>query len=745
MRTIYIIIVLVLLTLPLYAQQLLYGIVMERDEQQKEIPVIGTQIYWLGTSSGTIADTGGHFALPLSTQSDKLVVSHIGYRSDTLFITNQRNVRILLREEAKAAQDVSVVGERSSTSMDYLNTHSVQILTSKELFKAACCNLSESFQTNASIDVSFTDAITGTKQIEMLGLSGIYTQTTMENLPFIRGLSSNIGLSFIPGTWIENINVSKGVGSVANGYESITGQIDVDLRKPQNAQEKTLFLNLYGNIDQRFEGNLNFRQIIDNNLSSLTFLHVSTQKHEVNENGDDFLDMPTFTTYNILQRFFYSDSSGLQGQIAAQYVNDKKQGGTLDSVTTPGESYLYKTDVEQIRLFGKTGFVFSSPDYKSLGVQWSLNHYRNSSLFGSRAYNGNEETGYLNILYQYHISKISKLRFGASFLFDQFDETFTLTSYRRIERVPGEFIEYTFSPNEDLSIIGGIRVDEHNAYGLMVTPRLHIRYTPQQDWVLRMSAGRGYRTANIFTENATALASARSVVIIPTESFGYGLKQESAWNFGFNLTHYFEVNYHEATLTFDGYRTQFDHQVVADLDANPQQVRFYSVTDGSYSNSLQAELDMQPVDHFDTRFAYRYLDVRQIINGNWMERPFTSRNRALVNLSYTTENDESNESQMIYDATLQCFGPKRIPSTATNPPGLQMPDMSPSFVLINAQITRTFSEELDLYAGVENIFNYTQPNPILDWEHPHSQYFDASLVWGPISGRMIYAGIRLKI
>ena len=745
MRTIFAIIVLVLPAFPLCAQQVLGGIVVERDEQQKETPVVGTQIYWLGTSSGTIADTGGRFSLPLSPQSGTLIASHIGYRSDTLIIAHQRNIRILLREETKAAQDVNVVGERSSAPMDYLNTHSVQILTSKELFKAACCNLSESFQTNASIDVSFTDAITGTKQIEMLGLSGIYTQTTMENLPYIRGLSSNTGLAFIPGSWIENINVSKGVGSVANGYESITGQIDVDLRKPQNPQEKTLFLNLYGNLDQRFEGNLNFLRVIDDNLSSLTFLHVSTQEHEVDENNDRFLDMPKFTTYDILQRFFYSDSSGLQGQIAAQYVNDHKQGGTVDSVTIPGESYLYKTYVEQIRIFGKTGFVFSSPDYKSLGVQWSFNRYRNSSLFGTRAYNGDEETGYLNILYQYDIGKIHKFRFGGSFLFDQFDETFALTPYKRIERVPGEFFEYTFSPNEDLSMIGGIRIDEHNAYGTMITPRLHIRYTPQQDWVLRLSAGRGYRTANIFTENATAFASTRTAIIIPTESFGYGLKQESAWNFGFNVTHYFEVNYHEATLTFDAYRTQFDQQVVADLDANPQQVRFYSITNGSYSNSLQAELDMQSLDRFETRAAYRYLDVRQLIDGNWMERPFSSQHRALVNLSYSTEKDESSESQMMYDATLQWFGPKRIPSTAANPAGLQMPDRSPSYGLVNAQITRSFSDGFDLYAGAENIFNYTQSNPILDWEHPGSQYFDASLVWGPISGRMIYAGLRLKI
>jgi outer membrane receptor for ferrienterochelin and colicin len=748
MRTIFNLIVLVLLAVPLNAQQVqqfLRGTVMERGDHQQETPLAGAQVYWLGTASGTIADTDGHFSLPLTAQSNKLVVHYIGYRSDTVVVSGQIVLRILLQEEAKAANDVNVVGERSSTYLDYKNAHNVQVLTTKELFKAACCNLSESFQTNASIDVSFTDAITGTKQIEMLGLSGIYTQTTIENLPFIRGLSSNTGLSFIPGSWIENINVSKGVGSVANGYESITGQIDVDLRKPQNPQEKTLFLNLYGNQNQRFEGSLNYRRQIDDHVSSLTFLHVSTQKKEMDENGDGFLDLPKFTTYDVLQRFFYGDSSGLQGQVAAQYVNDSKHGGTVDSVTTPGKAYLYKTDIEQIRIFGKTGFVFSGPDYKSLGVQWSLNRYRNSSLFGSRAYNGDEATGYLNILYQYDIGKIYKIRFGTSFLFDQFDETFDHMHYTRTERVPGTFFEYTYSPNEDLSIIGGVRVDEHNMYGTMLTPRLHIRYTPQQDWVLRLSAGHGYRTANIFTENATAFASARTVVLTQTESSGYGLQQESAWNYGLNLTHYFEMNYHEATLTFDAYRTQFNRQVVADLDANPQQVRFYSVEDGSYSNSFQMELDMQPLDRIDTRIAYRYLDVQQFTGGVWRERPFTSRHRALVNIEYSTEKEENSGTQMTYDATMQWFGPKRIPSTASNPAGLQMPDRSPSFALVNAQITRTFYDGFDLYAGAENIFNYTQQNTILDWEHPGSQYFDASLIWGPVSGRMIYAGIRLRI
>jgi outer membrane receptor for ferrienterochelin and colicins len=727
-----------------FSQESLKGFVREKDEKGNEHPLVGVDVYWLGTSRGTMTDTNGFFTLPFAKESAKLVVRCIGYHPDTLAITSQHNIRTFLIAEARTVSEVSVVGERQASYLDYANPLNKTVVTEKELFKAACCNLSESFQTNPSVDVSFTDAITGTKQIEMLGLSGIYTQTTLENMPYIRGLTSNVGLTFIPGTWIEAINVSKGLGSVANGYESITGQIDVDLRKPEKDDEKQFFLNLYGNQDQRMEANLNVRERMSDRFSSMTLLHVSSQKHSVDDNGDGFRDMPLFTTFNILQRWNFTNLNGITGQLGVQYVNDKKDGGTL--VQSSPTAYRYGINDDLVRVHGKTGFIFADDHSQSIGIQWSLSRYRNSSQFGSREYNGDEQSGYINILYQSSLAgTMHKFRTGISFLFDKFNETFDHVQYLRVERVPGVFFEYTFSPSEQLSLVAGIRTDEHNAYGTMITPRLHIRYTPQEDWVLRLAAGRGYRTANIFAENSAVFASSRTVSIVPTESFGYGLKQEVAWNYGFNLTHYFQFDYREATLMIDLYRTEFEQLILADLDANPHEVKFYSVPYGAYSNSVQTEVDIQPLEQLDVRIAYRYLDVKQKLDGTWRERPLTAQHRAFATVSYATKRDQPDDPQTSFDVTMQWFGKKRIPETLLNPDSLRALAYSPSFFTMNLQFTRTFMKGVDVYLGIENLFGFRQTDPILDSSNPQGPFFDASLIWGPLSGRLVYGGLRFRM
>ncbi len=726
------------------AQDKLKGYVGEKDEQGNEHPLVGVSAYWLGTSRGETTDSNGFFSIPFVKESKTLVVRCLGYHPDTVTITDRHSIRIFMKSEAQTVGDVNVIGKRQASYLDYANPFKKTVMTEKELFKAACCNLSESFQTNPSIDVSFTDAITGTKQIEMLGLSGIYTQMTMENMPYIRGLTSNVGLTFIPGTWIEAINVSKGIGSVANGYESITGQIDVDLRKPEKEDEKQFFLNLYGNQDQRMEANLNMRERLSDYLSSMTLLHVSSQRHPVDENGDGFLDMPLFTTINALQRWKFIMSNGWMNQLGLQYVSDSKDGGTYDR--EPLFAYEYGMKSTLLRLNGKTGYVFQGEHGRSFGVQWSLSRCSNTEHFGTQVYDGNEETGYLNILYQAELDgEAQTFQTGISFLFDQYDERYDNLPYNRIERVPGAFFEYTFTPNERLSLVAGIRTDEHNEYGTMITPRLHIRYTPQEDWVLRLAAGRGYRTANIFAENSSVFVSSRAVSIVPTNSFGYGLKQEIAWNYGFNMTHYFTFDNREATLLIDLYRTNFEQLVLADLDSNPHQVRFYSVPNGSYSNSVQTELNIQPSERLDVRIAYRYLDVMQNLGGVWLERPLTAQHRALATVSYATERNQPDDPQTLFDVTMQWFGKKRIPETLLNPDSLRALAFSPSFFTMNIQVMRTFINGLDIYVGIENLFDFRQANPILDGANPQGHFFDASLIWGPVTGRMVYAGLRLHV
>jgi len=733
---------------PFYAQNVLTGVVKGKDEKGNYTPLVGSNITWQNTNKGTTADIDGKFTIPIISESNTLVISNIGYKTEKIIITtNQQNIEVLLEPEPKELSDVEVVGKQTSSYQDYKGIENTTIMTNKELQKAACCTLAESFETNPSIDVSFTDAITGIRQIEMLGLAGIYSQTTMEAVPYIRGLMSNVGLFFVPGTWIKSINVSKGIGSVSNGFESITGQIDIEMQKPfDDYAEKNGLINLYGDNEQRFEGNLNYRYKVNEHLSSMTLLHASSRQHKKDMNSDSFMDMPTFKTFNIMQRWQYRSLSNWESQLGFQVVNDEKNGGTINNYYYAKPFYNYRSSNKLFNIYGKTGFIFDDNNKQSFGVQWSFSKYNNKSNFGNKIYDGDQKNLYLNFIYQTNLANdFHFFRTGLSFVYDEFNESFFTMNYDRKERIPGLFLEYTYKPDAELSIVSGLRFDNHNKFGLLFTPRMHIRYSPNSDWVFRLAAGRGYRTSNIFVEYSSSFTSSRSINIIRSNDFGYGLEMESAWNYGLNLTYYFLYEYRDATLSIDIYRTNFDNSTIADLDSDSHKITFSSVKNGAYSTSIQTELNIEPMLNFTVRLAYRFIDARQLINGIWKDKPFSARHRSLINMSYSTERETLDDYQMNYDLTIQWFGSKRIPSTESNPVGLRARSYSPNFFLINAQVTRSFNELFDFYIGVENLFDFRQNDPIIDSNNPNSQYFDASLIWGPVSGRMVYAGLRYKI
>jgi outer membrane receptor protein involved in Fe transport len=624
-------------------------------------------------------------------------------------------------------------------------------MTEKELFKAACCNLSESFETNPSVDVSFTDAVTGTRQIEMLGLAGTYSQITLENMPAVRGLASNVGLTYIPGSWIDNIQVSKGVGSVANGYESITGQINVEYRKPWNEAEQRVYLTMFGTDDQRFELNGNLRTSLGEHLSSLTMVNMDTRRVSMDRNGDRFLDAPIGTAAHVLQRLTLHDYDGLEAQVLVQYTSDEKRNGTMHGIDmdhlalgADPMQYRYRMKGHQLRITGKTGYVFAD-EGRSIGLQWSYADHRTSTTLQHREYAGRERTGYLNLLYDAEIEPgVHRLRGGVSLLVDDYDERVFGVDEARIERVPGAFLEYTFSSGEDLSIVAGLRGDRHNLFGSFVTPRLHVRYAPDINWTLRLSAGRGQRTANIYAENLALFASSRTPVL---EGFASGLayQREAGWNVGLSATRYVTVNGREGTIVIDLHRTTFDDQLVVNLDRDARTVVFQPLTGSSFSNSAQAEMNIQPWERLEVRTAYRYLDVRQTVDGRLRDRPYVAKHRAFVNLAYATQPDDDGSGRMAFDLTVSWFGSKRLPETSTSPLPYRRPSSSPSFFQVNGQVTRTLMANLDLYVGVENLFDFRQSDPIISATDPSNVYFDSSIIWGPVQGRMIYGGVRWRM
>ncbi|MGN6352627.1 MAG: carboxypeptidase-like regulatory domain-containing protein [Parafilimonas sp.] len=716
------------------------GVVMEEDNKGVFKPLAGASVTWLNTGSGTTTDENGIFSL-LQT-GERLVVSYTGYEADTITVIPTGELKIILANN-RQLKEVKVTTSGASNFIRDNDVVRTNVITQKELFKAACCNLSESFETNPAVDVAFSDAVTGSKQIQLLGLAGIYTQLTVENLPGPRGLAIAQGLNYIPGTWIESLQLSKGMGSVANGFESIAGQINVELKKPTSAEK--LFANAYVNSFGKTDLNLNLSHKINDKWSTALLLHDDFLDKSIDMNDDGFRDLPAGNLFTIENRWSFDNAKGITSQFGIKYLNDDKTGGQVnynastDKFTT--NNYGLGINTKRIEGFGKLGYVFPQKKYKSMGMQLSAFDHQQNSYFGFTTYNAHQQNFYANLIYQSIINTtIHKFRTGLSFLYDKYDETLDSAAYKRTEVVPGAFIEYTWSPVTNFDVVAGLREDHNSLYGWFTTPHLNIRYAPFKSTTIRISAGRGQRTANIFAENNGVLASARTVAIISSYTKGaYGLKPEISWNKGISIDQKFRLFNRSATAAVDFYRNDFSNQVIVDLE-NARVIKFYNLQGKSYSNSFQAEVSFMPLRRLDVRLAYRLFDVKTTFDSVLLQKPFTAKNRAFANFEYGI-------SGWRFDYTLSYNSRKRLPSTQANPEQYQRPDYAPAYVIMNAQVTKSFGKEkiVDVYLGAENLTNFYQKNAIIAADEPFSKYFDASLVWGPLTGRMFYGGLRFRI
>lgn len=635
-------------------------------------------------------------------------------------------------------------GIRKSLSV----TANTSVVSSKELLKAACCNLAESFETNPSIDVNFSDALTGTKQIKMLGLTSPYLMITEENIPSVRGASQAYGLSFTPGTWVESIQITKGAGSVVNGYESISGQINTELIKP--LKDIPFYVNVYGSTDSRFELNTHFNKRISDKWATSLFVHGNTRVSKNDMNNDGFLDNPLGKQINLTNRWQYSNSeTGWVSFFNFKFMNDEKQAGQLkfnpnrDKLTT--NFWGSEINTQRFDFTSKIGYVFKDMPYQSIGFQNAFSSHNQDSYFGLNQYNIKQQSYYSNLIFNSIIGNtMNKFATGLNFTYDKYDEFVNLADVSRIDNSVGTFFEYTYDNNDKFSYILGGRFDYHNRLGTFFTPRLHVRYNPWEKGVLRFSAGRGKRAANIYAENQQLFGSSRTFSVLDTNGKIYGLNPEIAWNYGLSFTQKFNLFGKSADATIDFYRTDFQNQAIVDVMQSPQQVLFYNLKGKSFANSLQLDFNYEIINHLNLRTAYKYYDIStDYLSGNY-QRPLQAKHRFFGNLEYETHILEKGQ-QWKFDYTFNWLGKQQLPTTSSNPIQDRLPDFSPSFSVMNAQITRTFSSTFEVYIGGENIGNYKQNKAILGADNPFGTTFDTSIVYAPIFGQMYYAGLRFKI
>lgn len=730
-----------------FAQSELSGYVTE-DVYGIPTPVLGANVYWSGTEIGVVTNEKGLFTIPFSKESSLLTISYVGYQQQNITINSQKYIEITLLQ-SNDLDAVVVNTEKKATHVSLLKHRNVVTLSSKELLKAACCNLSESFETNAAIDVNFSDAVTGTKQIKMLGLTNPYILITQENIPSVRGASQAYGLTFTPGTWLESIQITKGAGAVVNGFESIAGQINTELKKPLT--DDKFFLNAYTSLDGRLELNTHFNQKINNKWSTGVYIHGNNRSWKKDKNNDGFIDAPIAKQLNVMNRWQYTNQeTGWISFFDFRYMTDDKQAGEstfnpkTDKLTT--NAWGSEINTKRIDVSNKTGYVFKNQKYKSFGLQTSYSNHDQKAYFGLRQYNINHQSVYSNFIYNSILSNTqNKFKAGLSFAYDQYKEFVLDSDIDRKENSLGAFFEYTYDNGDNLSIVAGLRADMHNVIGTFVTPRLHLRYNPWEKAVLRASVGKGTRSASVFAENQHYFASSRVFNVEANGNGAYGLDPEEAWNYGASFLQKFNLFNKKADWSIDYYATNFTNQVVVDVDSNPNEVSFYNLDGKSIAHSIQTDFNYNLVEHLDLRLSYKYYDVVVDYKNQRLDKSLLAKHRALVNMSYQTHYSNKKGARWKFDATWNWIGKQRLPNTSTNPVAYQLKDYAAAYSRLNAQVTKIFSKKFEVYIGGENILNNKQEKPILASDDPFGAYFDSTIIYGSIDGFRTYAGLRFKI
>ena len=702
-------------------------------------PLIGANIFWENTTRGTSSDLNGYFELEQTAGDKQLVVSYIGYSTYKINVTaNNEPLRIVLKSDVEL-DEVVITERQAGTISSRFTVIQTQRITYDEICRAACCNLAESFETNPSVDVSYADAATGARQIKLLGLSGTYVQMLTENYPNFRGASSSFGMNYIPGAWMESIQVSKGTSSVKNGYEALAGQINVEFKKPQTAD--IFSVNLFASDAGRYEGNADASWHLNEHVSTGLFVHYSRDNNQHDSNGDGFLDMPLTEQVNVMNRWAHHQHNYI-AQYGIRYLHEDRTGGQTTKHHHFPDPYRIQLNTNRIEGYTKQAYVFDAEKVESMALILSGSYHEQLSMYDRTPYNVYQKNLYASLLYEKELTPKHSFSTGLSMNYDGFDENLIHNQERsvfnRTEIVPGAYLQYTYNLDDKFILLAGIRGDYSSMYDFFVTPRIHIKYNPFEWFHLRASAGKGFRTANVLAENNFLFASSRKISIADR------LDQEEAWNTGLNLSFYIPLFGKDLTLNAEWYYTNFLKQVVIDMDSDPHGVRFYNLQGKSYSSSFQLEATypFPFLRGFTVTAAYRYTDAKTDYRNSEgktsrLKKPLMNDYKGLFTASYQTP-----LKKWQYDLTAQFNGGGRMPAPDSNNPMWE--SSFKSFTSWNAQITKYF-RTWSLYVGSENLFNFVQSNPIIDAGNPRGDNFDATMIWGPVHGRKIYAGLRFTI
>ncbi len=707
-------------------------------------------VYYKGTQLGTVTNDEGAFSIGIPKEPRWLMITSTGYYTDSLYVdpaqVTFQEVKFNLKENSTLGT-LHIDEHDGGTHINGKDPQTFQVLTEKELCKAACCSLSESFETNGSVDASFTDGITGTRQIKMLGLDGKYTQILFDNMPAVRGISSTLGLSFLPGPWINSISITKGAGSVVHGYEGVTGQINVAHKA--STMKENLFLNMYASSAGRYETNILSNQALGEKWNYQLQAHGSSAQKLYDTNSDGFLDNPLFQNYLLRNAWQYTGEKGLRGEYGFSYGQVNTESGQINYYRNEGvvpfTSWISNSQTEHAEFTAKTGYMFDEHGHKSVGSQINIGYNKQNARYGIRLYEGIQKSARINLLFANEIAEGYNITAGISATADDYRESLTsfVGNLNRVETAYGAFAELNANPTERLQIVAGLREDVNNLYGMLFTPRIHARYSLTEKTSIKISSGKAYRSPQMVVDHLSALAGNRTwnLPANARTEYPFGFEMEEALNSGIVLVHNTKLFHRTATLTVDAFHTNFQNQLVADYETAGS-FSLYNLSGKSFANAVQTDFTFSPIKRSEIRLAYRWLDAQTTYTAGLKERPLVAKHRVFINLAYATK-ENAKSQKWNFDFTARWLGSQRLANQSDYVVASNI--YSSSYWTLNAQVSFFMKENLEFYAGGENLTGYMIHHPIHLSENPNSEFFDASQVYGPMFGANYYVGLRWRI
>ncbi len=718
--------------------QTVSGTVKVRKSDGTLEPMAYASVYWIEGKVVVETDDKGKFSFDRKKAENlSLIATFVGHTKDTIVLAKGENRADFVIKEGEELQAARVVSKQQGNYLSKLASVKTEVISAAGLCKMACCNLAESFENSASVTVGYSDAITGARQIRLLGLSGIYTQMLDENRPVMRGIASPFGLSYIPGQWLESIQIAKGPSSVINGTEAITGQINLEHRKP--TKEEPLFLNLFLSNTLRTEANVASSLQLNNKWSTVMLGHFSTDPADHDGNHDGFRDEPQSVQFNFSNRWLYMAEGGLQIRFGLKALSDNRLAGqTTFKKGNTRDLNSWGSEIKNKGFNGyfKIGVPLSEGNTKNIAAVVDYSYHKLESYFGLKDYNAHQNSLFANLIFQNELNENHKYSLGVSANMDDINEHlkdyFAGNYYDiypgRTEKSVGAYGEYTYTQGDKITVVAGLRADYNNYHGWLPAPRINIKYAFDEKLIFRASGGRGFRSTNIVPDNLGMLSTGRKV---DAQS---NLNIEDAWTYGANLTGYFPLGFSDASLSFDYFRTDFNKQVIVDQEYDLSKISIYNLDGRSFTNTYQADLSIEPIERFTILTTFRYTDAKVTLKGQGLvEKPLTSRYKGVLNLQYATR-----MNKWTFDFTAQLNGPSRLPYFFDGG------GHSPVYTMFYAQITKKF-RDLDVYVGGENLSNYRQKHAIISSENPYSPSFNSTVIWGPLMGIKVYAGLRYTI